>query len=203
MSRALWNVLIILSKWTRSAQSRLTLELGAYSVSDSRHTFRDFHLERGYPYQEAKDLELHWEAYQLRPDQLKLDSKFINDLYHGWVDGHQNNVSIGSQERIMGTLTTNFDLPEFFTFSQTFPKVEIITGLLIRRQFYRKIALNSLSKLLREAFTCLQWFRHEGWYNINLRQQISFEKGMPKVDLLTRCYYKETNTVNSILTNIF
>lgn len=192
MSRALWNVLIILSKWTRSVQSRLTLELGAYSLSDSKHTFRDFHLEQGYPYQEAKDLELHWEAYRLRADQLKLDS--INDLYHGWVDGHQNNVSIGSQERIMGTLTTNLDLPEFSTFSQTFPKVEIITGLLIRRQFYRKIAINSLSKLLREAFICLQWFRHEGWYNINLHQQVSFERGMLKVEFLTRYYYKETNT---------
>jgi hypothetical protein len=82
-SRAVWNLLIILSKWTGFAQSRqgLTLELGAYSPSDSKHTFRDFHLEHNYLYQEEKDLETHWEAYRLRANRLGLDS--LNDLYHG------------------------------------------------------------------------------------------------------------------------
>jgi hypothetical protein len=188
MSRALWNILIILSKWTKSVQSRsrrqqgLTLELGAYSPSDSKHTFRDFHLEQGYPYQEGKDLEPHWEAYQLRASRLDT----IIDPYHGWVNGHQNHISLGSKQRIMGTLTVKH-LPEFSTSSQTFPRVEIITGLLIRRQFYRKVAISSLSKLLYEAFTCLQWFRHEGWHNVNPQEQARFERGMLKLD------YKKPN----------
>jgi hypothetical protein len=206
MSRALWNVLIILSKWTRSVwrssrgrycsrqavcQQGLTLELGVYSPSDSKHTFRDFHLEQGYPYQEKKDLEPHYEAYRLRADRLRLES--INDPYHGWADGYQNHISLGSEQRTMGTLTINLNLPEFPAFSQTFPKVEIITGLLIRRQFYRKIAISSLSKLLCEAFLCLKWFRHEGWHNINPHQQESFERGMLKVKFLTRYCRKKTN----------
>ena len=200
MSKALWNVLIILSKWTRyvwssgpsRSQQGLTLELGVYSPSDSKHSFRDFHLEQGYPYQEENDFEPQWEAYRLRADRLRLDR--INEPYHGWTDGCQNHVSLGSKRRIMGALTINPNLPEFHAFSQTFPKVEIITGLLIRRQFYRKIAISSLSKLLCEAFPCLQWFRHEGWRNVNQRQQERFERGMLKVKFLTRCYREKTNT---------
>ena len=73
-SRAVWNLLIILWKWTRFARNRgcgrrqqgLTLELGASSLSDSKHTFRDFHLEHNYPYQEEKDFDIHFGAYELR-----------------------------------------------------------------------------------------------------------------------------------------
>ncbi|KAL3419132.1 hypothetical protein PVAG01_09354 [Phlyctema vagabunda] len=70
----------------------------------------------------------------------------------------------------MGTLTIKS------TYSQVFPKVEIVTHLLIRRQFYRKIGARSLSKLLRESFTCLRWFCHELWHHVNPQQQPSFEK---------------------------
>ncbi|RDL35090.1 Uncharacterized protein BP5553_07021 [Venustampulla echinocandica] len=160
-SKAVWNLLIILSKWTRSACSRgrggrqqgLTLELGAYSPSDSKHTFRDFRLEHDYPYQERNDLEMDWDTYKLRADRLGLDS--LNDLYHRWVDGHRDRLSLESKQRIMGTLTIDLDLPEFSAFSHIFPKVEIITGLLIRRQFYRKIAIWNGG----EGHACL--FRYE------------------------------------------
>ncbi|KAK3938997.1 hypothetical protein QBC46DRAFT_316574 [Diplogelasinospora grovesii] len=177
-SRAIWNLLIILSKWTRISrgrrEKRSILELGAYSPSDSKHTFRDFHLEHGYPYQEREDLETHFEAYRLRAARLGLDS--LNDPYHGWVDGRRDVVSLESKLRIMGTLTINLDLPEFSTFLQTFPKVEIITGLLIPRQFYRKIAVSSLRKLLRETFTCLRWIRYEQWHHVDPQQQLRLEK---------------------------
>ena len=69
------------------------------------------------------------------------------------------------------------NLPKFYALSQAFPKVDIVTSLLIRRQFYRKIAANSLGKLLRETFTCLPWFRHEVWQDVNPQEQSRFEKG--------------------------
>lgn len=78
----------------------------------------------------------------------------------------------------MGTLTVNDNLPQFSIYPYTFPNVEIVTGLPIRRQFYRKITAKSLDKLLREIFTCLRWFNHEVWYNVDLPQQFHFEKGM-------------------------
>lgn len=197
-------MLVILSKWTGVAGSRrqqgLTLELGAYSPSDSKHAFRDFHLEQDYPYQERKDLETNFEAYKLRADELGLDS--LNDPYHGWIDGHQDNLSLEAKQRIMGTLTIKSNLPEFSAFSQAFPKVEIVTGLLIRRQFYRKIAAKSLGKLLREALTCLQWFRHEAWHDVNPQQQSRLEKGTSKWHSLPVVVIRRQMHVGSTLANL-
>ena len=171
------NLLIILSKWTEFAGSRrqqgLTLEFGVCSPSDSKHTFRDFHLEHNYPYQEKKDFEEHWEAYRLRADRLGLDS--LNDPHHGWVNGRRDGVSLESKHRIMGPLFINTNLPQLAALSHTFPKAEIVTGLLIRRQFYRKIGAGCLNKLLRESFTCLRWFRHEVWHDVNRQNQLCFE----------------------------
>ena len=197
-------MLVILSKWTGVAGSRrqqgLTLELGAYSPSDSKHAFRDFHLEQDYPYQERKDLETNFEAYKLRADELGLDS--LNDPYHGWIDGHQDNLSLEAKQRIMGTLTIKSNLPEFSAFSQAFPKVEIVTGLLIRRQFYRKIAAKSLPKLLRETFTCLRWFRHEAWHDVNPQQQSRLEKGTSKWHSLPVVVIRRQMHVGSTLANL-
>lgn len=156
----------------------LTLELGAYSPGDCKHTFRDFHLEENYPYQECNEIEPQDDAYKLRIDRLGLDT--LNDPYHGWVNGHQEGLSLGSKQRIMGTLTIDDDLPKFSIYPYTFPKVEIVTVLRMRRQFYRRIAAKSLDRLLREAFTCLQSFYHETWHDVDPQQQLCFEKGMPK-----------------------
>lgn len=137
-SRAVWKLLFILSKWTGFApnhdrqQGGLTLELGAYSPSDSKHTFRDFHLEPDYPYQEEIDIDRKWDAYKLRNETLGLDN--LNDPYHGWIDGRQDSITLGSKLRLMGTLNINLKLPGYRRFKK-FPKVKIVTTLLIRRQF--------------------------------------------------------------------
>lgn len=171
--RALWDLLFILSKWVGFVGTRreygLALELGAYSPGDCKHTFRDFNLEAKYLYQES-------DAYKLRIKRLGLDT--LNDPYHGWVNGHQEGLSLGSKQRIMGTLTVDGNLPKLSIYPYSFPKVEIVTGLLICRQFYRKIAAKSLDKLLRESFTCLKWFQHETWHDVDPEQQLSYEKGM-------------------------
>jgi hypothetical protein len=89
--------LIILSKWIGFAPSvgrygrrkkGLILELGAYSPSDCKHTFRDFLLEPNYPYQEPQDFDDRGEAYKQRAERLELES--LNDPFHGWVDGKRD-----------------------------------------------------------------------------------------------------------------
>jgi hypothetical protein len=145
-------------------------------------------------------LEANFEAYKLRADELGLES--LNDPYHGWIDGHQDNLSLEAKQRIMGTLTIKSNLPEFSAFSQAFPKAEIVTGLLIRRQFYRKIAAKSLGKLLREAFTCLQWFRHEAWHDVNPQQQSRLEKGTSKWHSLPVVVIRRQMHVGSTLANL-
>jgi len=115
----------------------------------------------------------------------------LNDPYHGWVDGHQDGLNLESKQRIMGKLTVNtkiLPLSKFLKKYERFPKVEVVTGLLIRRQFYRKIAASSLSRLLRETFTCLSWFHHEGWHDVNPQEQFSLEKGKLKSYSLPNLY---------------
>lgn len=175
------------------------MELGAYSPSDSKHVFRDFHFEHNYPYQDEKDLGTHGDTSKLQADKLELDS--LNDPYHGWVNGRRDEASLEAKQRIMGTLTINPNIPEFCELFQTFPKVEIVTGLLIRRQFYRKIAANSLGKLLRDTFTCLRWFRHEVWHDVYRPQQLLFQKGTSKSNFLPGVVVRQMH-VSSTLTNI-
>lgn len=190
--RALWDILSVLSKWPGFARSRrgygLTLELGAYSPGDCKHTFRDIHLEENYPYQEFNDGEPGCDEYKLRINRLGLDT--LNDPYHGWVNGLQEGLSLGSKQRVMGTLTVDDNLSNLSIYPCTFPKVESINRLLIRRQFYRKIAAKSLDKLLRESFTCLRSVTYESWHDVDPEQQLCFENGMsgshPLLDIVAR-----------------
>jgi hypothetical protein len=175
------------------------LELGACSPSDSKHTFRDFHLEHNYPYQEEKDLETNFEACRLRADMLGLDR--LNDPHHGWVNGHWEGASLEAKQRIMGTLTINPNHSASSAFFQKFPEVKIVTGLLIRREFYRKLAVSSLGNLLRETFTRLQWLRHEAWHGVDPQEQSWFEKSTLKIAPLPGVVVKRQMHVGNTVTN--
>lgn len=178
-NKALWDLLFILSKWIGIVGSHrkygLCFELGVYSPSDCKHTFRDFHLEENYPYQEIKDMEREADAYKLRIDRFGLDN--LNDPYHGWVNGRREGVNLEAKQRIMGTLSIEDNLPQLSIYPYKFPRVDIVTALSIRRQFYRKIAAKSLDKLLRESFTCLRALGHETWRDVDPQQQLCYEKG--------------------------
>lgn len=190
LSRSLWNLMSILSTWTISVrgsrqnrcQQGLTLELGVFSPSDSKHAFRDFRLEQDYPYQEEKDLEPKWEAYHERADELRLDNLY--EPSRTWNDNFHSYVSFAVAQRVMSTVKIDLDTPNLSAIPKTFPRVEIITGLLIRRQFYRKIAASSLSKLICESLPCIGWFRHEGWHNVDPVEQKRFERGKLKINFL-------------------
>lgn len=168
------------------------MELGVYSPSDCKHTFRDFHLEKNYPYQEFSDIERRVDAYKLRIDRLGLDT--LNDLYHGWVNG----LSLGSKQRVMGTSTIKDDPPGLSIYPYTFPKVEIVTGLVTRLQFYQKIVAKSLGKLLRETFTCLQPFCHEAWHDVESTTATLLWKGYASVPFPTG-YCHKANICRSTL----
>lgn len=164
--------------WGRRKEG-ISLELGAYSPGDSKHTFRDFHLEQDYPYQkreEPLDHPKRRKAYQLRLCEVAPGK--LNDPYHGWVNGQrEKDTSLESKKRIIGTpLTVSTDLPEFSAFNGTLPKVEVVKDLLIPRRFYRKIEAKSLAKILQESLNCVYSFRHEMWRDVNPQQQTCFEE---------------------------
>jgi len=157
----------------------LELELGAYSPSDCRHTFRDFHLEPNYPYQEVREVQTYPdEAYHQRIEQLGS----FNDQFHGWVEGRRDSESViclEAKQRLMSTLEIKWGRRKFASFIPL-PEVEVVTYLLIRRQFYRKISGYSIGKLLNQSFTNLIEFRREGWFDVDAQQQLEFDAGTLK-----------------------
>lgn len=78
----------------------------------------------------------------------------------------------------MGTSPLEFNFGNITGDSQRFPKVEIVTGLLIRRQYYRSFSADTLSKLFRESLMSLIWFRHERWHDVDPHRQSKFEEGI-------------------------
>lgn len=186
-------MLTVLSKWPglldqgpRSGSLKrgyrhrgLILELGAVSPSDSKHTFRDFRLAQNYPYQQKDDLQEQYDAYKSRARRL-LETNTLHDPNHGWVDGHRSDISLGSKCRLMGKFSNLVNYPVLSKFSgeasQRAPRVDIVTGLLLRRQFYREIASPILARLLSESFPCILWFRHERWHHVDQSQQSEFQK---------------------------
>jgi hypothetical protein len=168
--------LAIISQWKRSNYYQgheLLLELGAYSPSDSNHVFRDFRLQEDYPYLVQEDIEKKYDAYKLKEGR---DTE-LNDLFHGWTNGRrQGKPTFESKKRVMGTSPREFNFRDITGDSHRFPKVEIVTSLLIRRQYYRSFSADTLSKLFRESLTSLLWFRHEPWHDVDPEHQ--FEEGI-------------------------
>lgn len=192
-SKAIWDLLTILSKWAGLAKSNtvngrsqegITFELGVHSPSDCKHIFKEFHFG---PYQQREELG----------NNLLLALDNLNDPDHGWAEGRRvDPIGLASRKRIMGILTLspgrprfsgatkevnhnqleNGDLPSTTEKNKVLPKVGIITNFLIRRQFYRRIAPQSLGRLIR-SFTCLTGFHQEGWLDMVSQQQLEFERG--------------------------
>ena len=167
----------ILSTWPGPGEDRdgLTFELSAFSPSDSSHSFKDFRLEQSYPYQEEEDLDQNFDAYKLRDDQHKLDGT-LDDAEHGWTNGHCETTEFGSKRRLMGRLVFKVNDPSVS--SRKSITVSIITGLLIRRQFHRKIPALLISGLIHKVCTSIRWFHHEGWYDVRSDRQVLYEEGM-------------------------
>ncbi|KAK0127879.1 hypothetical protein ONS96_007379 [Cadophora gregata f. sp. sojae] len=184
-TRSVWELLKVLSQWTvlqpssgrygRSMRG-LELELGAYSPSDCRHTFRDVHLEPIYPYKEIREVQNYLDdAYHQKLKQLGS----LNDQFHGWVEGKRESertICLEAKQRLMGTLEIKWGLTKFLSVKRL-PEVEVVTHLLIRRQFYRKICGYSIGKLLSQSFTNLIEFRREGWFYVDAQQQLDFTEG--------------------------
>ncbi|POR32569.1 Uncharacterized protein TPAR_07226 [Tolypocladium paradoxum] len=177
---ALWNLLVIISKWEIPSTSRgrgrrgLNLQLGVYSPSDSKHVFKDFRLEDDYPYLTTADLEDDFAAYTLR----RTRGPEPDDPFHGWVNGRQAAPSLASKRRLLGTRPLTLDFSDFVGGHRPFPKAKIVTGLLIRRHYYRNIDPSVFAKLFTESFPCLEKIRHEWWHEVDPELRVQFELGM-------------------------
>jgi len=95
---------MIFSRWQQRGKVQLecTLELGAYSPTDSKHAFRDFRLEDGYPFLDEQDLDPASWAYHARVDDSSSGLILLNDQSRGWAGGRQDAPSLGSSNVLLG-----------------------------------------------------------------------------------------------------
>jgi hypothetical protein len=141
-----------LSTWTlltvapgQDKSPGIKLELGTFSPSDSKHTFRDFHLKPDYLFHTIQDIEDGVNDAANKQHAAGLPN--LSDPSHGWVNGQQNEVNLGARQRLSGSLPMRYNVRHCF--SRIIPEVEIVISHLIRRQCHRQISPALISEVLR------------------------------------------------------
>ncbi len=115
---AILKLFSILNTWRPAGC--LTLELHAYSPSDSEHWFKSHPF--GHDRKDARDLIQQQEAITE-----------WHDPSHGWIDGRQ--VQVPRTPAILRLFS-----PLCLSLPENIPKVHAVTGLVIRRKLRRQIS---------------------------------------------------------------
>ncbi|KAM5347728.1 hypothetical protein ACJ41O_007552 [Fusarium nematophilum] len=171
-TKAMHDLLTILAA-ANDVKSRhgLQLELSVHSESDYQHVYRDFRLRDDYPFITEADLEdgkMYREYHRTR----LWSTVTIKDLKHGFRGPgmQRRTMTPGQKKRLRGTLPLSFSFEDPTT---VLPRVDIVRGLVTRRQFYRNISAKALAQLLRESLGSLCMFRYEQMCDIGESIQIS------------------------------
>ena len=143
ISRGIWKLFRILSTWesaNNGLRNGLTLELNAYSPSDTEHWFKNYHFTSGS----------HAHAHGNNDDNCKWD-----DPVHGWINGQQ----------VVPPPATA--IPRLFSlihlvFQEDVPQVGSITRLIIRRYLRRSFYPGSLFYVLKKL-KALEHLVYEPW----------------------------------------
>ena len=181
----------LLSSWERRSGTKLRVELGAYSPSDCKHTFRDFRLTAQYPHhckypsyiKSSKRLDGYPERrYPEREASLRSYKTYLASLSRrttrsqycpGWAHAQQGEPSLGARRRLLGTIGHPMSQRDW-----KFAAVAAVDELRITRSFYRIISAKILGLLLRESFTRIRKFTHEKWFAADDTCQGACKKGL-------------------------
>ena len=190
-TRALRKLTESLSSWERTLHTSLLIELGAYSPSDCKHTFRDFRLTEQYPHHCKYPISVYeMKRLDRCPQRLDLSREVMLQSYKaylasiprrttrsqycpGWAHAQQGEPSLGARRRLLGTVGHPMHQRDW-----KFAAVEAVDELRIRRHFYRNISARILGRLLEESFTRIRIFTHEKWFAADDTSQVAFEKGL-------------------------
>jgi hypothetical protein len=134
ISKGIWRLFSILSTWKPA--NGLTLELNAFSPSDSEHWFKNYHFVSDVESGPGNDCEWHDES-------------------HGWVNGQQVETPPPS------SILRLFEMV-LLLFPKELPRVNAVTCFIIRRQFRRCLFPHSLSVILKKL-CCLERLIYEPW----------------------------------------
>ncbi|KAK3298465.1 uncharacterized protein B0H64DRAFT_422345 [Chaetomium fimeti] len=140
IGKATYKLFSILGTW-RPTDGGLTLDLSAYSPSDSEHFFRNYPCGPDYG-----DPIRH---QQSAPTELWSDRK------HGWVSGRRVRAPTAAA-------TMRIFSPILPAIPKVTPMVPVVTGLVIRRQFRRQISPGGL-RALWDKLPRLQSLVYEPW----------------------------------------
>ena len=175
--KTLWKFLTILSTWRRPSGPGVSVDLGVYSPSDGKHTFRDFRFAKGYPYIAGYEFEKSFDRYKRHALTLHVPG----DVCPGWNNAVKGEPSQQAKKRTLSMLADSRASHFAAVYGRKtlglLPQVSVITGLRIRRHYSRLISHRIISKLLEESLTNLKWLRHEKWHDIDEMSQSYFEKG--------------------------
>ncbi|KAK5995240.1 hypothetical protein PT974_03639 [Cladobotryum mycophilum] len=175
------DFLRILSKWKRPENSGLTLDLGACSPSDGRHTFRDFRYAENYPYGPGYKYKRSFHKYENHSRELYNAEE---ETCPGWINANNGEPSLAARRRALSIIANSrashfarlFRLPRAKR-QQRPPKVKAITVLRIRRHYSRIISSGMLTKLFEQSLVKLQSFHHEKWHDVDKESQSQFTSG--------------------------
>ncbi|OAA57539.1 hypothetical protein SPI_07198 [Niveomyces insectorum RCEF 264] len=185
-TRALWALLAVLATHNSrigddrlGQQHGLTLELSAASFSDAHHTFTDFRCQRGYPrFRVPADLDPAYTAYTERMERRRHakanQHSVIRRLTRPYAQLHLQRDAFQSPwtlkaQRVMGGRPLALDFGNKGSDSSSngggggLCRINIVRGLVIRRQFYRCISPDVLMLLLNPGLRCIRQLRIETW----------------------------------------
>ncbi|KAK5659352.1 hypothetical protein OQA88_1445 [Cercophora sp. LCS_1] len=180
-TKAVVGLFTVISTWPQMipkphvpVSRALSLEISAYSPSDYQHGFKDFRLKNDYPICFDTDVYIgEGNGFAAEKQFLKMTKQEQHDdPVHGWANGTQSPVCLGTRKRLTETLSLDQGVQ--------IPRARAVTTLIVRRQSYRPIETSSLRQMLR-AVPKLALFTHEPWYNVTPELQMSFEREYRKL----------------------
>ncbi|RMJ17310.1 hypothetical protein BHE90_003758 [Fusarium euwallaceae] len=130
MTAAITRLFFILTNWKQDGRG-MTLELNAYSPSDSEHWFKKCYF--GAPGEDELESERH--------PQDRAIAMAIHDPSHGWYHGRM--VEAPNDD----ALRRPFE-PATLKFQEELPSVQAVTKFLLRRQCRRQLDPSTLSYIL-------------------------------------------------------
>lgn len=184
------QLLDTLSLWDLELHGRagLMLMLSAFSPSDTEHRYFYCEMEKEYPFHYEEDLDI------CMPDILTyhaIRSAQAAPARHRHVHGI---LAAGEASRIFGTplvlqsLRTRTEAGRLVRV-ESLPQTPIIQGVLIRRQFFRSIAVKSLAQLFRESFVAVETFRFERFAYFTKELERAFHQGMNNKTPVRSCLF--------------
>jgi hypothetical protein len=142
--KGIWKLFRVLSTWEPA--KGLTLELNAYSPSDSDHWFKNWYF--------ASDDEGNQDGTLAQQTHSNW-----HDPEHGWIDGQQVTAPPSEAiQRLFGRV--------YLDFQKELPQVDSVTCFIIRRQLRRCLALRSLHHVMSKLGR-LEHLIYEPWRQRN------------------------------------